>query len=477
MGNSRFTEAELLALLGDFQGQRFDLAGLRALARRLTDFYHEQGYPFARAVIPAQRLEDGVLTVRIVEGRYGRLEAQGAFADQAQGFLDRLAPGEVIEAAALERAVLLLADQPGITVSPLIRPGREIGTGDLLVEVKRERLVRGELGLDNHGNRYTGRHRLTADLQADSPFTLGDQLRAQLLYTEEELWLGSLAYSRPLGASGLRGTIGYSHTDYELGKEFAALDAHGTAKVLSLGLTYPLLRAQRANLALALSVQRKALEDRQDATATRNDKDSDVLPLTLRFDRRDAWGVTYGALGYTAGRLELDAQLEAADIASGMDTRGHFTKWNLDLARLQRTALAGLSLYGRASAQWAGDNLDSSEGFLLGGASGVRAYPQGEGAGDKGWLVQLEARYRLGAAEPFLFYDAGKVWINAEPDGILPAVADNTRTIAGAGLGLRYTHGPVALHAALAWRTRGGAPESDPQDDDPRLWAAAGWRF
>ncbi|QIK39222.1 ShlB/FhaC/HecB family hemolysin secretion/activation protein [Caldichromatium japonicum] len=476
-GNTVFTEAELLALLGDYRGRSYDLAGLKALARRITEHYRAQGYPFARAVLKAQKIEGGVLAIEIIEGRYGKVEAQGEMAEEAQAFLEALKPGEVISAAPLERATLILSDQPGIRVRPLLRPGQEVGAGDLIVEVGREPTLKGEVGLDNHGNRFSGQNRLRANVQADSPFLLGDQIKAQALVSDEGLWQGSLGYSLPLGASGLRGGLSYAHTYYELGKDFKNLKARGTADVAGLNLAYPLIRSQAANLILVAGYQHKALEDRQDATSTRNDKSSDLAPLALQFNRRDGSGLTYGTLAYTAGQLDLDAVLEAADIASGRDTRGHFDKWNLDLARLQTTPLSNLTLFGRLSAQWAGKNLDSSERFLLGGATGVRAYPQGEGLGDEGWLLQLEARYRLGAFEPYLFYDAGAVRVNAKPDGITPAVADNHRLISGAGLGLRLASGPWNLDAAIAWRNQGGQPQSDSQDHNPRAWLAASWRF
>lgn len=476
-GNTVFGDAELAAVLGNVAGESFDLAGLRRLAGRISAHYRAQGYPFARAIIPAQPLADGLLEIRIVEGRYGRVAAQGELAEPAQPFLADLRSGGLIEASSLERAMLILSDQPGVKIDARLRPGQDVGTGDLLVEVSRDRLLKGELSLDNHGNRFTGQMRAKANLQADSPFMLGDQFLGRLLYTDEGLWLGSLGYSLPLGASGLRGSLGYSRTDYQLGKDFANLQAHGTADVASLGLSYPIIRSQMANLAVGVSWQHKALEDRQDATDTRNTKSSWTLPIVLQFDRRDGGGITYGALGYTVGRLSLDATLEAADIASNTNTRGRFDKWNLDLARVQTTPIAKLRLFGRLSAQWAGKNLDSSESFILGGAGAVRAYPQGEGAGDEGHFLQLEARYRVGAAEPFVFYDAGRVRIHADAGRIVPPVANNSRSRAGAGLGLRYKQGPLALEAAAAWRTHGGAPESDSVDRRPRLWLTAGYEF
>ncbi len=478
-GHSVFTEAELLSVLGEVKGE-YDLSGLQALAAKLTAHYRANGYPFARALLPAQKLDGGVLEIQIVEGRYGQVKAEGERAGEAQVFLAPLQPGAVIASDALERATLILADQPGITISPILRPGQETGTGDLVVNVSREPLLAGDVGLDNHGNRYTGEYRARANIQLDSPFMLGDQIVLRALYSDEDLWLGSLSYSLPLGASGLRGSVGYSHTAYELGKDFKNLGATGTAKVTSLGLSYPLIRSQPRNLTLSATYQHKRLNDQQQLANTDDDKRSEVLPLTLAFDQRDGLlggGITYGSLGYTIGRMKLDATLEAADIARGQNTRGGFDKWNLDIARVQTTPVQNLTLFGRLSSQWAGKNLDSSEGFGLGGANGVRAYPQGEGNGDEGWLVQLEARLRLGAVNPYLFYDHGRVSFNAENANLTTPANPNQREIAGAGLGVRYVQGPWNMDASLAWRTKGGAPQSDTKDRHPRLWVTAGYRF
>ena len=102
-----------------------------------------------------------------------------------------------------------------------------------------------------------GANRLHLNGEINSPFTLGDQLSLKLLYTNESMWFGTLAYGAPLGGSGLRGQLGYTHTYYELGKDFSDLSASGTADVYSAGLSYPLVRSQQRNLTLGATVQRK----------------------------------------------------------------------------------------------------------------------------------------------------------------------------------------------------------------------------
>lgn len=473
-GNSVFSEETLRAALGDVTGKTFDLAGLRGLAQRITDVYQAGGYPFARAILPPQDLANGDLRIEVIEGRYGVVQAQGddsVLAQQASAFLDGLLPGSVIASAPLERAALLLDDLPGIQTSATMRPGTQAGTGDLIVQVARDQRVRGDIGLDNAGSRYTGKNRVRANVDINSPFLLGDQLTVRALLSEEKLWLGSLGYSLPLGTSGLRGNVGYSHTSYELAKEFASLHANGTAKVASAGLSYPILRSQKANLTLIATYQSKDLHDNRDSTRTYESKSSQSMPLALQFDYRDAFdGITYGSASWTPGKLKLDAGLTAVD---DYKSNGRFHKVNLDVVRLQSLP-AGFNLMAHLSWQQANKNLDSSEKLSLGGASGVRAYPSGEATGDEGGLAQLELRYDAGAYTPYAFMDAGRITVNAKP----VVAGDNRRSLSGGGLGLRYQRQAWSADVALAWRTMGGRSLSETNSDPkPRVWLNVEYRF
>lgn len=479
-GNRVLSDSQLLSALGNVAGQSFDLAGLRGLAERIADTYHKAGYPFARAYLPPQDLGSEQLIIEVVEGRYGEIRVTGDthLALQAQRLLSELKPGATINSASLERATLILDDQPGIKAMPVIRPGQQFGTGDLDVEIKRTRPVIGDVRYDNYGNRYTGQHRLQGNVQFDSPFRLGDQVVMRGLFSDDGLWLGSLGYSTPIDATMWRANVGYAHTYYALGKDFAASDASGTADVYSAGATYPILRSQAFNLTAGITYQHKQLHDIKGAAGTEASKSSDSVPLSLQFDRRDNFlrgGLTYGTFSITPGRLSLSD--EATDASSGLNSSGSFTKGNLDLARLQSTAVANLSLSARFSAQWASKNLDSSERFSLGGASGVRAYPVGEGIGDNGWLVQIELRYQKGAFAPYAFYDAGAVRINAIPGSLNPVPSTNERSIAGAGVGTRYQEGRWNADLAVAWQARGGNPEADTLIRVPRVWMTVGYQF
>jgi len=478
-GNTTIPTATLLSALGEVKGQRLDAAGLNALASRVTAYYRSAGYVFALAFLPPQDLRSGVLRISILEGRYGKLRAAApqGLAEDAQAFVDfGLKSGDPIENTQLERTLLILDEQPGIRVRPVISPGARRGEGDLTVNVERGKRISGEVAVDNIGARSTGEHRLRGNLAINSPFMLGDKVTLGAMVTDEDMWLGSADYERPIGPSGLRGQLGYAHTSYQLGSQFAALDARGLAKITSARLSYPLVRSQARNLLGFASFSHKDLRDEYRASNVIQEKRSDATVVGLQFDARDALaggGLTFGSLTYTIGRLKLDPTLAAADAVTAR-TRGNFDKMNLDLARIQQIA-GPVSAYLRFSGQWTGENLDSSEKFNLGGYYGVRAYPLGEGVGDRGYLAQAELRYSFGAVTPYVFHDFGKSHANAKP---WDANSAAQRKVAGSGIGVRSLLGAWSIDGTLAWRTEGGVSTTDGgRDRSPRLFFMAGRRF
>ena len=461
-GNTLLLSDTLLQALGPVLGKHYDLAGLQALADRISDIYTERGYLFVRAELPPQEVLAGQVQIHIVEGRLGAAVVQSDtpdWAQQAQPFVAALQEGAPVRGALLERTGLILSDLPGVQADTQLQPGLQANQTALSVKLTATEAYNGDVALDNHGNRYSGQQRLHASLNLNSPFMLGDQIKLLSLTTDEALWLGSLGYGLPLGGDGLRGNFSLARTSYQLGKDFVSLQAYGTAKVASAGLSYPWLRSQQANLNLVGNYQYKELHDNKDSIQTNTHKNSQTLPLTVQFDARDTWGAggtNYGVLTWSPGRLRLDSTLAAVDLGQ---TRGSFQKLNLDYTRVQRLS-ASVSLQARVAAQWANKNLDSSESFTLGGPSGVRAYPTGESSGDEGQLTQLELRWAQGPFMPYVFHDWGRITVNANPSLLtLPAPVQSR---AGVGLGLRWASGPWRADAALAYRTVGGLPTSDP---------------
>lgn len=475
-GNSLFSDEELLVAIKDELSAEHDLAGLQSLAQKITLYYQEHDYPFSLAYLPPQTLSSGKLEIAIVEGVYGEIRFHGpkSITSQMGSLLPHLASGDPIKGKTLERAISIMGDIPGITIDPILMPGQTPGSGDLEIGLGELTKYAGSLGIDNNGNRYTGAWRTHANLSVNQLATLGDSLSLALMLTEEELWYGNIGYSLRIANTGARGYARYTQTYYQLGEEFADLGATGKARIGTLGIEYPLIRSQRTNLYADLAYNYKLLQDKPSKLYTTNQKNSDTLVTSLRFDHRDSFmggGLTWSDFSLTTGELDLDRTLSMVDRETAQ-TEGSFNKLNLDLTRIQFLS-PQLSLYGHISGQWTNDNLDSSEGMSLGGANGVRAYPEGEAFGDRGWLAQLELRYQFQQLQPYVFFDIGAMNSNAEPW----ESSDNHRKISGAGLGLKANLNAWSLNLTTAWRIEGGDPQSDTKDQHPRVWASAQYRF
>lgn len=480
-GNSVFATDVLESLVVDLiRGER-SLAELDAGAARITAYYRERGYVVARAYLPAQDIKDGAVEIRVLEGQIGdqRINNGSHLSEgQVNKYTKDIKHGDAVQSGRIDRAVLLLSDTPGVGgARATLQPGASVGTSDLLIEVDPAAPYAANIEADNYGNRYTGEYRLGATLALNSPLKIGDQLTVRALASNENLIYGRLAYQLPVGSSGLRLGGAYSETHYELAKEFASIKAHGSARSASLFTTYPFVRSQASNLYGTLTGEYKDLLDKTDVPVSSVDKQVRLINFGMAGSHRDVLGgagITSVDTALIFGHLNMDVASLAID-ATTARSEGGFARFTYNLNRLQRVTDAD-SLSITVSGQQASKNLNSSEKFTLGGANGVRAYPQGEGNGDDGWLANLELRHNfLDNLQAIAFYDAGGVNINHTAY----STATNTRNIAGAGVGLNAQYKLFQLKTSISWRTHGGQAQTEPttMDRSPRLWVQLNGTF
>lgn len=478
-GAQGIAQAELQALVADMAGTEASLDELRQAAQRITRLYRERGYVVARAFLPAQEIRDGIVVIRVLEGSLNSTSIDNRSIVR-QGVLEQIVrsqglEGQPLRAATTDRMLLLMADLPAMgDVSGSLRPGQRVGTSDLLVTAAAGRARDGEISVDNHGNRYTGQARLNGRVNFNSPLDIGDRLGLRATVTEEKLLFGQVAYDLPVNGDGLRAGASLSSSRYELGQEFAALDASGTARAATAYASYPVVRGLNQNIWLAGSAEYRVLRDDVKTTGSTTKKNARVASVEAYGDLADALGAggysTWRAAG-TFGDLQIDTPAASAIDALGPNTAGGYRKLQVTVTRLQsidpKTVVSVA-----AAGQLASKNLDSSEKFVLGGPYGVRAYPQGEGAGDEGWLVNVELRrYLTPGLQASLFHDVGQVKFSDAPY----AVGRNKQLLRGSGVGLTAEWAAFTVRASVAWR-HGEAAVTAP-DHRARAWMAAGWRF
>jgi hemolysin activation/secretion protein len=479
-GNQEIPSSELQPLVAPLVGTERTLGQLNAAARRITALYRSKGFAVARAYLPAQDITDGVITIAVIEGRIAgySVNNKARLSDErAQAHFSQIKNGDVIKSEQIDRGLLILQDTPGVVSSrATLQPGASVGTSELLIDLQGAPLLSGNTTLDNHGSRYTGEYRAGANLNVASPLGMGDQLSVSALTSGANLSFARLAYQLPVGSDGLRVGAAYFDVRYKLGKEFEQLQAHGTASSATAFASYPFIRSQLVNLYGTVSREDKRLNDQVDATLTQTAKKVGVTSVGLSGKFQDALGgggISSAELTLALGKLQINSPGALAIDAVSAQTEGGYTKLAYSASRLQRITQNSL-LFFSVAGQQASKNLDSSEKFSLGGASGVRAYPSAEAGGDEGYKATLELRHSFTPGwQGTLFYDWGEVNINKRPFGAPGST--NQRALAGAGVGLNANVGAVQLKTSLAWRTHGGQSTSIPASvaKSPVLWVQA----
>lgn len=404
-GNKYISKEEIDDLVKGYLGKSYSFDELKGIALVVTNYYRNKGYFVARAYIPPDGIKDDTLSLGIIEGNYGEftLKNNSLVNDtKVQGMLDAIKDENIISVNTLERAMLLINDTPGAKVTKAdIMPGELVGTSDFLIETQSTNPYTSYIIGDNYGSRYTGKYRFNLGLVANSPFGYGDKLSINgLLSTTNDLKNGKVSYGFPLMNNGLRGELSASKTTYSLAKEYKALDAIGDATTLEAKLSYPMIRTRQETLNLSMGIAHKDMEDKIRSADITTKKEAKVLTVGTDYERN--WTFfgfntnTKSSLNISHGNLKFDDAIAKAQDAAGAKTAGSYSKLFGSIEKsVQLNPTYSLTTSLRFQKALSGKNLDGSEDFSLGGAYGVRAFPDGEHSAENGYIIGAELFYTM----------------------------------------------------------------------------------
>ena len=488
-GNTVYSDLHLTALLQlkmSEEGVLFD--DLVVAVDRISLFYRAQGYPLARAFLPQQTSADGAIKVTVLEGYYAkyvinnqshltqtRIEATLKTALCANKRPDCV--GSVVTEKGNERAVNIVNDIPGVRAKVALEPGRDVGTTNFVMDVKSSNLPRSTVGVDNYGGKSTGVYRVSTSTEWSNMRGEGDIFALSGSASDKRIWSGSASYSVLMGYTGMRAGLNAGHGQYLLGDTFTSLNAHGDSNSLGAFVSYPLVRHRARNLTLRAAMDYKVQKDSIEATGMHFDKRNNTYSLGGYGDAVDGSGYSTYSLTWSGGNLRmLDANSIAND-ASAM-TAGGYGKMTYAFAR-QQALYGAWTVYGAVNGMAGNKNLDGSEKMGLGGSSGVRGYPAGEAAGDKGVVGNLELRYTqlLQQNQVALTYvgyvDRGWVQTSITPW----TTTAPTRSLTGYGIGLLLNKAFDFSMRAMYATHSANAPSTVDPSSKYQFWLLASKNF
>ena len=442
-GASAFKNIDLLPFYKAYLGKKITVSDLRKIADAITQHYHKGGYFLSSAFLPAQRIEFGIVRLRIIEGYVASWKITGG-ADSndpiLQKILNPITDQHPLRRVVLDNAFQKLSSLPDIVFHPYVRPIKDqLGAYELVLETG-EKHFGASLSVDNHGSEYLGPFQGVVSLRG---FDLTGHHDTYQFTTASTADTGVLQYydissDWLLGINGARLQATVAYTAANPGGSLKSLDAHIENNRFRLGALYPLRRSvtRSTYLNLAIDVYRSHT-DLYNVTRIKERLASVELSIRHAFSLDSSATHSMG-ITLTKGLHIGDA--ESMDTQTGTEIgRPDFFKFNLYYTYLK--VIAGrIELSTQVDGQYATSTLPGLELYSIGGQKFGAAYDPSEITGDSGAAGRMEFTYlrAVTAADwgmsPYVFYDLGKVWQSGSQAAV------DSASLASGGLGVRASN-------------------------------------
>ena len=403
-GNSVLTVRAVERAVSPFLGPDRDVADVDKAREALEKAYQGAGFLTVFVDVPEQNVDEGVVRLRVTEGRVEALRVTGA-RYYSQGVIREvvaeLAPGQVPDFNAVQKQLATL-QRDERQVQPVLRPGRAPGTVEAELKVNDRLPLSASVELNNRHAADTDAMRLSASLRYDNLFQRdhGLALSASTAPTApSQSRVFSATYTAPLAAG--RTLVAYAV------RSNSRVEPLGAATVFGNGLTTGLRWLSSFDAAdgfhtLGAGVDYKDLKELLVAGDDGISTPLRYAPFQLTYSGNWAGGpgaqTSFNASHVFALRNVLQRQVDCPGGVGAVDQfackraggDGSFAYGRGELRHSMR--LWGGTLAARLSAQFAWQPLPSAEQFVLGGAESVRGYLEAEASGDAGWGAALEWR-------------------------------------------------------------------------------------
>jgi len=409
-GSTVFSEEQLSAITRAYQNRFLSSEDIEALRRELTLLYLDNGYVTSGAVIPDQEVKEGIMTIRIVEGRLAEIDVDGNryLFDHYYRRRIELGAGPPIKVEDLQRRLVFLQENPRIErIDAYLKPGVRTGESRLELTVEERSPIRLWTGYNNYVADSVGGEQLLATGMILSLTGNGDTFNftygeAEGLQPNIDTW-----YAFPITASDLTLTLRYRKNDFDLVREeLKDLNIENDTDIYSASLRYPVYRSSKHELALSFAldheVQKSRLLDLPFSLEPGAVKGKvKVTPIRFAQDYvyRTQQQVVSAVSQFSLGIDALDATIRSDDLPDG-----EFFKWQGQLQWVGRLKMLDTQLITRSFFQLTNEPLVSLEQSAVGGRYTVRGYPENLLVRDKAFVCSVESRIPIIQNMPWTDY-------------------------------------------------------------------------
>lgn len=376
-----------------FLGPDGDLDTVKKAVEALEKAYREAGYGAVFVDIPEQSIDEGVVRLKVTEGRLERVRVHGAryFSErQIRAAVPSLVEGETPHLPTLQRELTAVnARSPDRSVTPILKSGSEPGTVDADLLVKDALPLHGSIEADDRHTAATTPNRASASLSYDNLWQRQDSLALQYQTAPAHpanATVESASYLAHVDDAAGEAALSYIHTS-------SNVLALGTLGVLGRGDIYgarwlqPLAASATSAGSLTFGVDYKSVltEVFPDVSGS-----TPVLTPVHYLNWSGSWSGSW-RLAHSAFSASFAANFGIRGLVNHdqefanarYDGTPDYLYLRLSGAATQKVP-GGITLLARFSGQWAASPLVNNEQYSLGGVDTVRGYLEAEFLGDSG---------------------------------------------------------------------------------------------
>jgi hemolysin activation/secretion protein len=424
VGSTAFTPQQLAEVTTPYNNRELTAEDLEALRLGLTRYYINHGYVTSGAVVPEQDVADGVLTMRIIEGKITAVNVEDTKWFRPAYFRSRinLAAGPPLHVGELENRLRIIQSNPRIErINAELLPGLAVGENTLNVKVKEANPFKAWLEFNNYQSPVVGAEQGFVTLAHRNLFGFGDTLSLQYGRSAGVNPMLNFRYEIPVSPRDTTVAFQYRRFDFAVKEDpFEDLDIKNKAQVFGVSVRHPVYRTVDQEFALSLTGEHLRNESsllgfpteliagspggRFRVTALRFGQEYVKRSAEQVFSALSRLSLGVGAMGATANG---DPNLPDA----------RFFSWLGEAQWTRRLPVLRALLVSRGVVQLSNDHLFPLEQIAVGGRYSVRGYREFTLIRDNAAMGSIEARIpvyttKAGVDSVFLapFFDFGHGW-------------------------------------------------------------------
>jgi hemolysin activation/secretion protein len=399
-GNTLLKAAAVNSVLAGYSGKHRSLDDVEHAVEALQKLYRARGFNLVKVTLPEQELNGGVVRLKVIETRLGKVTVVGNVHHSEANIrrsLPTLGEGAMPNTDALSENLRIANENPSKQATLQLLGSAQPAAVDAVVHVADEKPWRAAITFDNSGLDTSGRNEVTAQIQDFDLWGLDHVFSLQYTTATEDphkVNVYGAGYHIPFyGLSDSLDVYG-SYSNIRAGSVAAGLvdlQVSGAGTVYGAHLNHDFARMGSYDSQLTLAFDHKAYRNDVDYAGAQLGGDVTVAPVSVSY-------VGQWALSSSSANFYLTGVHNVPGGSQGSEedftaARAGATR-NYALLRYGAgyiwTLVDGWQVRLSVNGQWTRDALVPGEQFGVGGAASVRGLQERDLSDDKGVTANAE---------------------------------------------------------------------------------------